>query len=149
MVNRKIHPKKILTAEEKECVQKAIQEVEQRTSGEIRVALEKSSRGEILERARKVFEKLGMTRTRERNGVLFFFRLRDKAFAILGDKAIHEKLGDGFWRFAVSEMEPYFRKEDFGAGLQAGIRRIGLELAKHFPRKQGDRNELPDNIAEK
>lgn len=100
-----------------------------------------------MERAEKVFAKLGMTKTRERNGVLIYFSLADHAFAIYGDKGIHERASQSFWSNSVAIMQERFAGGDFLGGLIEGIEKVGQELAKDFPRKTEDINELPDEIS--
>ena len=90
------------------------------------------------------FELLGMTNTAERNGVLIYIAPRARQFRILGDTAIHEKCGDDFWKEVAAAMEEHFRKGEFTEGVVAGIERVGEVLARHFPRRPDDRNELPN-----
>ena len=42
-----------------------------------------------------------------------------------------------------------FRADRFTEGIVAAVKRVGDELARHFPRRPGetDRNELPDAIS--
>ena len=108
MVNRLTHPHKFFTGGEKERIVQAIRAAENKTSGEVRIFLEHKARGEIMNRAKKAFEKLAMTRTKHRNGVLIYFSLKDRSFALLGDQGIHEKVGDGFWRDIASKMKNHF-----------------------------------------
>lgn len=146
MVNRKLHPKKFFTEEEKERIVQAIHEAERQTSGEIRVYLESQAKGHLMERAKKIFEKLGMTKTRHQNGVLIYFSLLGHSFAVLGDRGIHEKVGDNFWKEIVSVMEESFSREEFASGIIQAIRKAGEKLKKYFPHEKGDLNELPDEI---
>ena len=148
MVTRKLHPRKFFTEEEKNRIIQAIREAEAETSGEIRVCLERKAKGEIMTRAKKVFERLGMTRTKHRNGVLIYFTLADRSFAILGDRGLHTQVGDRFWKEAVAKLQEHFKRDDFAGGLEAGIHEIGARLRQHFPRERGDLNELPDELAE-
>jgi len=148
MVMQSLNPKSFFTKEEKERIVLAIREAERRTSGEIRVYLERKARGELMERARKVFEKLGMTRTRLRNGVLIYFSLQDRQFTVLGDRGIHEKVGPGFWDEVVILMTQSFSRGEFTAGLVNGIRLVGGKLQAFFPRGPGDLNELSDKVEE-
>lgn len=147
MVNSDRNPKNFFAEEQRERIVFAIRQAEEKTSGEIRVYLERGSKKDILERAQKVFEKLGMTRTEKRNGVLIYFSLADHRFAILGDQGINKKVGESFWKVMASEMERAFVRKDFVGGLEAGIRQIGETLRTHFPRQAHDINELPDEIS--
>ena len=148
MVTRRFHPKKFFTEEEKNRIVRAIRETETKTSGEIRIYVERKTKGEIMTRAKKVFERLGMTRTKHCNGVLIYFSLADRSFAILGDQGLHTQVGDSFWKEAVAKIEEHFKRDDFAGGLEAGIHEIGARLRQHFPRERGDLNELPDELAE-
>ena len=148
MVNRRLHPQKFFTREEKDRIVEAIRRAETETSAEIRLFLERKAKGDVMNHAKKIFEKLGMTQTRHRNGILLYFSLIDRSFAILGDRGIHEKVGEGFWKEIVSTIERCFSQDDFTGGLETGIRAIGEKLKKHFPGGAGDTNELPDEIQE-
>lgn len=126
----------------------AIAGAESGTSGEIRVHVTRSEPEDIEARARERFEKLGMTQTAQRNGVLFYIAPRIRKFQILGDTGVHEKCGDDFWKDTATALEARFRQGDFTGGLVAGIEKIGTILKAHFPRGGEDKNELPDEIDE-
>lgn len=125
----------------------AIRNAEAQTSGEIRVHLERRSRGEIMNHARKIFERLGMTKTKRQNGILIYLSLADHAFAIFGDQGIHEQVGDQFWNEVARKIQDAFSKHEFAEGLVAGIAEIGERLKAYFPYETGDRNELSDKIS--
>jgi len=125
----------------------AIRKAEDNTSGEIRVHLETSIQGDVLDRAAWIFKKMKMHETAERNGVLFYLAVDIRKFAIIGDKGINEKVGENFWDSIKHVMEEHFRKGDFSEGLIRGILMAGTQLREHFPFKKGDVNELPDDIS--
>jgi len=126
----------------------AIKEAESATSGEIRVFVSgRKLRGDdIMTRAARRFEKLGMTATRERNGVLLFFMPRERKFAIIGDTAIHEKCGAPFWEDIAAGLRERLARGDFTEAVIEAVSRAGKALAAHFPRTGDDHNELPDEI---
>lgn len=126
----------------------AIVSAEQKTSGEVRVLVSRRTTDDAVADAQRHFERLGMTATKERNGVLFFLAPQSRAFAVIGDTAIHARCGDPFWRDVAEAMSTHFRRGDFTGGLVHGIARAGELLAEHFPRSPDDRNELPDKIEE-
>jgi uncharacterized membrane protein len=132
---------------QQQAVLKAIADAEDRTSGEVRVHIENTLKGNVLDRAANVFTELGMKATAERNGILFYIAITDKQFAVLGDKGIHEKVPTGFWDDIRNEVQNNFKAGDFVNGLVAGITLAGTELAKHFPRRDDDVNELPNDIS--
>jgi uncharacterized membrane protein len=125
----------------------AIRAAEQKTSGEIRVFVSRKDIGNALSAAQAEFERLGMTRTRERNGVLIYVAPRAQKFAVIGDEAVHKRCGDEFWKELAAQMEEQFRKQEFTRGLVLAVNKAGELLAKEFPRRPDDRNELPDKVA--
>ena len=126
----------------------AISAAEQQTSGEIRVVIARHKAADPVVAATKHFERLGMTRTSQRNGVLIYLAPRSRNFAVIGDTAVHEKCGDAFWRLLTAAMALHFKRGEFTEGLGHGIERAGHLLAEHFPRGANDRNELPNQIDE-
>lgn len=126
----------------------AIAAAELLTSGEVRVLVSRSKVLDPIAAAQHHFERLGMTKTRERNGVLIFVAPRSRNFAIIGDQGIHEKCGDPFWRLVAAEMETHFKRGEFTDGLVKGIEHAGKILGENFPHRSDDTNELPDKVEE-
>lgn len=124
----------------------AIGEAEAKTSGEIRVFVSSREVQDPVRAAEEQFLKLGMERTKSRNGVLLFVAPRSQAFAVIGDAGIHDKCGPEFWSQLAAEMTASFRAGEYADGILAGIRRAGELLAKHFPRQSDDRDELSNAV---
>jgi uncharacterized membrane protein len=138
-----------LTKLEHDRIVGAIREAESKTSGEIRVFIQRGKlSGDPLTAAQRKFHQLGMHKTRERNAVLIFVAPRAHKFAIVGDKAIHEKCGEQFWQHVVDGMRAHFQSEKFSHALIEATNEIGKVLATHFPRISGNANQLPDEIVE-
>lgn len=135
------------TTQQKEDIKKAVQDAELETSGEIRVHVESTCNGDVLDRAATVFDKLGMTRTEQRNGVLFYVAVKSHKFAILGDMGINAKVPKDFWESTKTLMLEHFKKGEFTQGLVEGITLAGKELKAWFPYQTDDVNELPDDIS--
>lgn len=135
------------TTREKEVLLAAVQEAEKETSGEIRIHIETSCTGDVLERAAFIFSKLGIEKTAERNGVLFYLAVKDRKFAILGDSGIHAKVPEGFWDSISLLLTKNFKEGKFTEGLSEGIILAGKQLKKHFPYAKEDVNELSDEIS--
>jgi len=127
----------------------AIAAAERRSRGEIRVHVASDSVEDAAAAARSHFERLGMTRTKERNGVLVFVAPESQRFAVLGDEGLDHFCGEGFWDEVVASMGSAFREGRFTEGIVAAVERVGEVLATHFPRRPGetDTNELPDTIS--
>jgi uncharacterized membrane protein len=125
----------------------AIRAAERRTSGEIRVFVANQPVADAVKAAVEQFEKLGMTRTKLRNGVLIYFAPVTRNFAIVGDSGIHEKCGEVFWRELGSAMTKGLEKGETTTAITGTIQKVGNVLTEHFPRTPDDLNELPDAIA--
>ena len=127
----------------------AIREAESKTSGEIRVYIQRGRfETDPVTVAQKKFQRLGMYKTRERNAVLIFVAPRAHKFAVVGDQAIHEKCGEQFWQHVVDGMRVHFQNEKFSHALTEAVSEVGRVLAAHFPRPSANANELPDEIIE-
>ncbi len=133
--------------EEKEDIVQAVKNAELDTSGEIRVHIENTCKGETKDRAALLFTKLGMHKTDLRNGVLFYVALKNRKFAILGDGGINSVVPENFWDNIRDTMLNSFREDNFAEGLIEGITMTGIQLKEHFPYQSDDVNELPDEIS--
>ena len=139
--------KQLLKIVDREKIKTAIEAAEHRTSGEICVSVASLFWGSIEKAADKAFVRLGMMRTKARNGVLFFVVPSRRKFVVLGDQGIHERVGQEFWESVAAIISAKFREGDFTGGLVKGIEKVGEELATHFPYDPGtDRNELSDDV---
>jgi len=141
------NPILFFSKKEKALIIQAIQSAELKTSGEIRVHLERRARDSFNEHAREIFEKIGMTKTKDRNGVLIFMGLARQEFTILGDKGIHERVPEGFWDDIAHQMTQDFKKDLFADGIVKAINLVGQKLQQYFPYERNDTNELPDEIS--
>lgn len=126
----------------------AIRQAEQKTSGEIRVFVTRQEPEYPIAAAQTQFARLGMDKTQEKNGVLIFVAPRVRQFAVIGDAGVHARCGSKFWEQVAGEMTGHFKREHYTQGILHGIHKAGELLAQHFPRRPGDRNELPDDIVE-
>src|SRR5436853_6211172 len=103
-----MHTKEFLSRLEHDQIVQAIRDAESKTSGQVRVFVQ---RGKLevdpLIAARKKFQRLGMHKTPERNGVLIFVAPRAHKFAVVGDQAIHEKCGESFWQTLGDRMRKH------------------------------------------
>jgi uncharacterized membrane protein len=141
--------KEFLGKLEHDQIVQVIRDAESKTSGQIRVFIQ---RGKLdvdpLVAAQKKFHRLGMHKTPERNAVLIFVAPRAHKFAVVGDKAIHEKCGEAFWQRLVEGMREHFRDEKFSHALVEAIAEAGKVMAVHFPRRSTLSGELPNEIVE-
>jgi len=144
---RSTRPSAFLSSEERRRIVEAIRAAEARTSGEIRVHLDRRCKGDPQDAAKRVFEKLKMHATAEKNGVLLYLAVKDRQFAVIGDSGIDEKVEPAFWDSLRDSMLDEFRQDRFGEGIAAAVEEIGKRLSSAFPKKEGDVNELSDDVS--
>lgn len=141
-------PRDTITPADEQTIMAAIQEAEQKTSGEIRVHVESNCDKDVLDRATEVFAELHMHQTELRNGVLFYVALEDHQFAVLGDAGINAIVPDHFWEDITAEVIKHFKQKKYADGLARGIHMAGDQLKAHFPYdRHGDTNELSDDVS--
>ena len=150
------HPRwaeRLFRAEDFTAMTDAVREAEAGTSAEIRVHLERRvhrlplGRPDALRRARKVFAHLGLHLTAERHGVLIYLAVEDKKLAIIGDEGIHRQVGDAYWEAVRDLMIAKLREGPALDAVLAGVAEVGRVLARHFPRRPDDKNELSDQVS--
>src|ERR1700716_2302458 len=143
---RRHFPPEVLAA-----IEQAIKAGEATHSGQIRFVVEGALDGKPLfrnqparERALDIFSKLRIWDTADNNGVLIYLLLADRNVEIIADRGIDAKVGAAGWEKICTAMETEFRAGNFESGVIKGIEAVSRQLAAHFPRHGGGRNELPD-----
>jgi uncharacterized membrane protein len=137
-------PHLFFSKDELKKIGEAIAAVEEKSSAEIRVRIERDSKDNPLKRAQLLMNELGMTKTKERTAVLIYIALEDHRFAIFGDEGIHKVMGDEGWNALSNQLAEYFGKGEFCQGLVDVIYKIGEMLAKPFPPAAENVDELPN-----
>ena len=87
-------------------------------------------------------------RTHGRTGVLIYLSLAEHRAEIVADEAIAAKVAPDVWGAAMATLVGEIREGRPAAGLVGAIGQVGAVLATHFPRADGDINELPDRLIE-
>ena len=136
-----------LTAEERKRVAAAINEAEKLTSAEIRVHLEDHIEEDVLDHAAFIFQELDMHCTAERNGILIYICVADRQMAVVGDKAINEKVPEHFWEDVINVMARNFKAMKHADGLIEAVGMVGEIAGRFFPRRSDDRNELSNEVS--
>jgi putative membrane protein len=104
-------------------------------------------RGNVATAARAVFVDLGVTKTRDRNGILVYVSAFEHTAEVVADVGIDTAaLGPGWAGAALAlakSMKGPPRLDDFVAALRS----LGPVLGAAMPRRADDVNELPDEVA--
>lgn len=128
-----------------------IKEMEKFTAGEIAISIKiKKSflekRKTLKQLALSEFIRLGINQTKDKTGILIFIVLKEREFYILADSGINEKVEPNTWNKIKEIMEGYFHRGQFCKGLLTAVEEIGNILAKFFPIKPDDINEISNMI---
>lgn len=138
---------RLLTPTEEKTLLQSIELAEKRTSGEIRIHIESWCWGDPFVRATKLFSKLSMHQTKERNGVLLYIATRSRKLAIVGDVGIQAKVEQAFWDGLIATLSQGFQGQHYAEALTACVEKCGELLSVHFPYERGDTNELSNDIS--
>ena len=88
-----------------------------------------------------------MDATAERNGVLLYLAVEDRKLAIVGDQGVHARVGDEYWRRVRDAMVERLRVGAARDAIVHAVLDVGQVLAKFFPPRPGDVNELSDDVS--
>ncbi len=133
-------------------IENAIRASEQSHDGELRFAVEAGLdllpllRGQIpRQRAIEVFSALRVWDTEHNCGVLVYVQLVDHRIEIVADRGINARVEQQQWDAICRRMEEAFRQKRFEQGALAAIGEITALLARHFP----PRGENPDELSDR
>ncbi|HOP39792.1 MAG TPA: hypothetical protein PLI53_01990 [Geobacteraceae bacterium] len=100
----------------------------------------------VRERAVRAFYEKGLYRTRDETGILLFLSLLEHKVWILGDRGINNKIPHDEWTDLARELSRGMREERACDALCSVIGACGEKLARYFPRRHDDENELADHV---
>jgi putative membrane protein len=100
----------------------------------------------VRERAVRAFYEKGLYRTLEETGILIFISLFERKVWILGDRGINARIPQESWQQFAHAISTGIKDGQACDALCTVIGTCGEVLARHFPQKPGDTNELPDDV---
>jgi putative membrane protein len=95
------------------------------------------------------FYSSGLYRTRESNGVLIYLSVLEHRVIVLGDRGIHEKMGDHGWNEVRDAIIGGIRSGRARDGVCTAVEICGKALADHFPRRSDDQDELSNQVIDR
>lgn len=138
----------IFNKDQEKTIVDSIQLAEDETSGEIRIHVEPTCKGDSFQRALELFKALEMHRTKLQNGVLFYIAYESHKFSIVADEGINSVVPTDFWESLKDKLSIEFKKGRFVEGLREALTLTGQQLKIHFPHKgEDDKNELSDDLS--
>ncbi len=99
-------------------------------------------------RAESLFTVSTDHRTVGRTGILLYLSMREHRAEIVADNAIVEKVQPEVWGDAMVALIDLVREGKPGEGMAEAVRQMGVVLTEHFPKSDGNDNELPDRLIE-
>jgi len=103
-------------------------------------------RGRVREAALQQFLAHGVHVTEKRTGVLIFAALDEQQIELIADEGIYAKVDEDAWAQAVTVLTRELRADRPVEGFAAAIDLCGQVLARHFPPRPDNPNELPDHL---
>jgi hypothetical protein len=146
LINRAF-PRSVLAA-----IGEAIAESEKCHDGELRFVVEAGLQLQPLwrgqssrQRAEELFASLRVWDTAHNSGVLIYVQMIDRRIEIVADRGIAARVPQAEWDAICRRMEVAFRERQFEPGARLAILAVTTLLARHFPPKGDNPNELPDS----
>jgi putative membrane protein len=101
---------------------------------------------EVAQRALQVFYDKGLHKTRDATGVLFFISLLEHKAWVLADQGIYQKISQEKLNQHAVSVATGIKQGRAAEVLCQEIQQVGITLARHFPIKADDTNELPNEV---
>lgn len=102
----------------------------------------------VRKRAVSLFTVSTDHRTVGRTGILLYLSMREHRAEIVADNAIVEKVEPAVWGDAMVALIDLVRDGKPGEGMAEAVKQMGVVLTEHFPKSDGNPNELPDRLIE-
>ncbi|OSI12510.1 TPM domain-containing protein [Neisseria canis] len=98
-------------------------------------------------RARQWFGELDVWDTELNTGVLVYISFADHIVEIVADRGISAKVPTRQWQEVCQNMLEHFKRDEFVAGLERGLKEVTAVLTEHFPQNpQESVDELPNDV---
>jgi putative membrane protein len=98
------------------------------------------------EAAAREFAARGLSRTRERTGVLIYVAAAEHYAEVVADAGIAAHVDETVWRDIIADLVIAIRAGLPADGLVTAVNRVGEVLARHAPPRGDDRDELPNKV---
>lgn len=156
-MKKKIDALTFLSKPELQQITDTITKVEKKTSGEIKVAIVSASsliprlkradkEKTVTKRAKSLLRKFGINKTKDATGILILISLEEKIVRIQPDKAIDNILPQLNWQPLANLIAAGIKSERPVDAICNVICQLGEHLAKHFPVKPDDINEISNDV---
>lgn len=101
---------------------------------------------EVERAAAAAFQHNRLRNTEDSTGILIYISLYERRVKVLGDDGINTKLTQDDWQHICDTIIARFKTKQYTNGIVEGISLSGKLLAEHFPIKEGDKDELANEL---
>jgi putative membrane protein len=101
---------------------------------------------DVMERAFAIFTQRGLSRTKGHTGVLILLSELERRVVILGDEAIHARVGEQGWQAYIDRIVDAIKRGQAARGVEEVLRDLTPLLAEIAPPSDANDNELPDRV---
>ncbi len=101
---------------------------------------------EVEEAAIHSFYRRNINNTVDHTGILIYISLFERKVRVVADQGINAKVAKEVWQEIVAIIVGGIRGKEHCKAIASAVDRCADILSTHFPLKQGDRNELPNEV---
>lgn len=120
--------------EERDRIERALRAARASTAAHLELRLDESRSVDALEAAQQHLQGRGLLERSSRDAVVFFVAPNARRFAVYGDRAVHQAVGERYWAALADDIGSHFAHGSVGDAILFGVERIGAMLAAKFPR---------------
>jgi len=100
----------------------------------------------VYNRSIRHFAESGVYATKERTGILIFISWMEREVRVVADSGISGKIPQSEWDALAASLATGIKRGDTARSLLETIAKCGEILARHFPAKNENPNELHDGL---
>lgn len=100
----------------------------------------------VKRRAFALFSERGLYRTRDASGMLILVSELEHRVVLLGDRGIHENVGDAGWQAHVDHIVAAIARGDTAQGIIDVVEQLSVVHAEHLAVRPDDHDELPNTV---
>ncbi len=101
---------------------------------------------EVERAAAEAFQHNRLRNTEDSTGILIYISLYEHQVKVVGDDGISAKLTHPDWQHICDAIIKDFKEKKYTSGIVEGINLSGKLLTEHFPIKDGDKDELANEL---
>jgi len=121
-----------VTKDDKKRIDAALLRAKSGTSSFVAVRIVPDATVDAFERAKAEFLERSLHTHATSNAALILVAPKARKFAVIGDRALHERVGQPFWDETVVQMAAAFKTGTPADAIVLGIDRLGAAMREHF-----------------